>query len=219
MNRQSRDTARVFWLGTALVFGLTGCGSPMESNRSLNSVRQPVLEQTIYSIDLQKSGADLPVSELQRLDAWFGAINLSYGDRLGIEGTNDARFIGNVEALARRHGAVPVRNIQKHADTDVVAAGIVRVNVSRSQASVPGCADWSARSSVSLSNATSPNFGCAINGNLAAMIADPHDLMDGAHADATTDTTTASKAVASYRNSKPSGEAGLNTLSSRGGDQ
>ena len=45
-------------------------------------------------------------------------------------------------------------------------------------ASVPGCPDWS-DSGKPPSEGQSSNFGCATNTNLAAMIADPADLLRG----------------------------------------
>ena len=61
-----------------------------------------------------------------------------------------------------------------------VSPGTVRVVVTRSSASVPGCPDWSAKSDSTLGNATSSNYGCATNANMAAMIADPEHLLKGA---------------------------------------
>uniref|UniRef100_UPI003B981AF8 CpaD family pilus assembly lipoprotein n=2 Tax=Pseudomonadota TaxID=1224 RepID=UPI003B981AF8 len=66
-------------------------------------------------------------------------------------------------------------------DTPVTAApvapGVVRVVVSRMRAGVPGCPDWSRDSSTELDQHTSSNYGCAVNANLAAMVARPEDLV------------------------------------------
>ena len=61
-----------------------------------------------------------------------------------------------------------------------VDPGRVRVVVTRSTAHVPGCPNWSGRQNGNLGNSTSPGFGCSINGNLAAMIANPEHLLEGA---------------------------------------
>ncbi|MEL0210463.1 MAG: CpaD family pilus assembly lipoprotein, partial [Novosphingobium sp.] len=74
---------------------------------------------------------------------------------------------------------------------------------------VPGCPDWSKKSDFSMNNATSPGFGCAINGNLAAMVADKEHLVQGATGTGETVVMSGTKAIDSYRNARPSGEQGL----------
>jgi pilus assembly protein CpaD len=44
-------------------------------------------------------------------------------------------------------------------------------------ASSPPCGNWSENVSVTFDNTPTPNFGCATQHNLAAMIADPRDLV------------------------------------------
>ena len=61
-----------------------------------------------------------------------------------------------------------------------------------------------------------PNFGCAVNGNMAAMIADPQDFVWGREA-GTTDSYSATRAIQSYRKAVPTGEGGLKDVSSKGG--
>ena len=95
-----------------------------------------------------------------------------------------------------------------------VNAGTVRVVVTRSKARVPGCPDWSANSDVNLANATSSNYGCSINGNLAAMVANPEHLIQGDASKSDTIVTRSTKAIDSYREAKPTGEAGLKETSS-----
>src|SRR3546814_17194182 len=58
-----------------------------------------------------------------------------------------------------------------------VPGGTVRIVVSRSVASVPGCPDWRDTQEADLNGGTSSNYGCAVNSNLAAMVANPQDLV------------------------------------------
>lgn len=44
---------------------------------------------------------------------------------------------------------------------------------------VSGCPSWEPPQGASWTNATSPNFGCATAQNLAAMVVDPTDLVEG----------------------------------------
>ena len=57
--------------------------------------------------------------------------------------------------------------------------GPVRVVVSRTRATVPNCPNWSVPSQPNYNNRSMSNFGCAVNSNLAAMVANPEDLVHG----------------------------------------
>ena len=49
------------------------------------------------------------------------------------------------------------------------------------------------------------NFGCAVNGNLAAMVANPQDLVHGREGSGVGDNRTAVKAIDTYRKAAPTG--------------
>jgi pilus assembly protein CpaD len=82
---------------------------------------------------------------------------------------------------------------------------------------VPGCPDWSAKSGINYNNATYPNYGCAVNSNLAAMVADAEDLIQGKQGTGETVVLTSTKAIDSYREKEPTGTAGLKASSTQGG--
>lgn len=192
-------------LSLGLVLG--GCGG-MATNKSVYSTKQPVVERTSYTFDVRTSQSGLTISEQQRLDGWFEAMELGYGDRVSIddplasEATHDA-----VAELAGRRGIL----VDKGAPVTVgsVQPGFARVVVTRSTASVPGCPDWSAQSDMNYNNATSPNYGCATNSNLAAMVANPEDLIEGQKGSGETVIMSSTKAIESYRNQAPTGAEGL----------
>src|SRR4051812_12840535 len=50
--------------------------------------------------------------------------------------------------------------------------------VSGNTASVPNCPNWQSRARDSAAE-TDAGYGCAVNSNMAAMIADPQDLLHG----------------------------------------
>jgi pilus assembly protein CpaD len=198
----------------SLALALGGCGG-MAGNRSLESVRQPVVERTNYVLDLNSGPGGLSLPEQRRLAGWFDAMKLRYGDRITID---DPMKSGSsraaVEAVAGRFGLLV--GDQAPVTTGMVNAGTVRVVVTRSSAHVPGCPDWSAKSDTNLANATSPGFGCAINGNFAAMTADPEHLLKGAEGTGSTTVMSSVKAIESYREAQPTGEGGLKQQSSSG---
>ena len=89
--------------------------------------------------------------------------------------------------------------------------------MTRSTASVPGCPDWSANNEANEYNATYPGYGCAVNGNLAAMVANPEDLISGQQGTGQTVVTTSTKAIRSYREKAPTGAGDLTEVSTNEG--
>jgi len=82
--------------------------------------------------------------------------------------------------------------------TRQIRSGLTRAattSASRTLSSAP-CGDWSKDLSESASNLPGPDFGCATQQNIAAMVADPRDLLgprDQGPADATRRTTVIGK--------------------------
>ena len=93
----------------------------------------------------------------------------------------------------------------------------VRVVVTGSTASVPGCPDWQDHFASNLENATSDGFGCAINGNFAAMVADPEHLLHGAEGTGETVVMSSTKAIEAYREQANTGSQSLEQVSTQTG--
>jgi pilus assembly protein CpaD len=56
-----------------------------------------------------------------------------------------------------------------------------------------------------------------VNSNIAAMVANPEDLLHGREGASVTDTWTASRAIEMYRTTPPTGSKGLQDVSPKGG--
>lgn len=191
------------------------------SNPSIYSVHQPVVQRTDFVLDIASAGNGISAAELDRLDGWFASIGLRYGDSVSIDegtgyGVPNAR--ADVARVASRYGltladAAPVT-------AGAVPAGAVRVVASRATANVPDCPNWDATGNGILApQGTSSNFGCAMNSNLAAMVANPDDLVAGRDASANGTGRTASRAIRVYRDGQPTGTQGLQqTSTSERGD-
>ena len=88
-------------LAASLALALGACGSTNMDNRSLYSVKQPVVERSNYTLDVSTSADGLPVSEQQRLAGWFESMDLRYGDRVSIDdGSASLAVRDDVAALA-----------------------------------------------------------------------------------------------------------------------
>ncbi|WP_232281133.1 CpaD family pilus assembly protein [Novosphingobium nitrogenifigens] len=197
-----------------LALALAGCGG-MPTNRSLESAHQPVIERTNYTFDVPTlPDGGIEPAQLRRLSDWFSALGLKFGDRVSIDDpASSAVTRAAVEAVMSRfglmlNGAAPVTE-------GALAGGTVRIVVSRTYASVPGCPDWKARSDANFNNATSRNFGCATNANMAAMVANKEDLVHGQTGVGDTVVMSNTKAIDTYRNKAATGAQALKQTSSQ----
>jgi pilus assembly protein CpaD len=180
---------------------LAGCAANSlgTANTSLYSVHQPVVERTNYAIDLASDGGSVAASEQARLGEWFDALRLGYGDRVSIDIGSGYASPVTTEMVARAaadrgvliDGTVPVSEGE-------VAPGMLRVIVARSKAYVPSCPDFSVDHDRNFNASNHSNYGCAINTNLAAMIADPEDLVRGRENNKL-DNNSGKRAVETYR--------------------
>lgn len=171
------------------------------SNPSISSVQQPVVQRTDYVFDVNGYGGGIADGELTRLDAWFEALNLRYGDRVAIDeaaGYADASARTDVAKVAARYGLLLSEGAPVTAGR--VQPGSVRVVVSRTEATVPGCPSYD-QHEIGARHRTEPNYGCAANSNLAAMIADPNDLIRGRSGPDQLDYN--NKAIKTYRERTP----------------
>lgn len=183
---------------------LSACGT---YNGGVDSVYQPVVERNDYVFDVQTAGYGLAPGEGQRLAGWLQSMGLRYGDRVAIDdGGNGTSARDEIAAQANQYGLM--LSDQPPVTVGQIAPGTVRVVVTRMTASVPNCPDYSRVYSPDFSASTSSNYGCATNSNLAAMVADPGDLVRGATGSPVSDPMTGGKAINALRGAKPSGGGG-----------
>ncbi len=170
---------------------LSGCGSmgSPAANSSLYSVNQPVVKRTNYAIDVNTDGYNgLPASETQRVSEWFDALKLGFGDRIAVDfGDAGASYAVKQEVarLASLHGMVMVDAAPVTPGN--VTPGTARIVVTRSDASVPNCPNWTKHTESNYNSSNHPGYGCAVNSNMAAMVADPEDLVRGRESTPRTD--------------------------------
>jgi pilus assembly protein CpaD len=197
---------------------LAACG-PV--NRGLESVHQPVVTRASYALDVSpaglRSGLD---SEARRVDAWFDALELRYGDRVSIDdpaGSVDRTSRDAIADLLARRGLA--LDEQAPVTAGAVPAGTVRIVVARASADVPNCPNWERLSQPEFAASTMSNYGCGVNGTLAAMVANPEDLIRGQTTTHNSDARAITKAVQTYRDAKPTASGGLKNESTQSGVQ
>jgi pilus assembly protein CpaD len=180
------------------------------NNYGLYSLHQPVVEHTNYVLDVATDRGGVSAAEQARLGAWFDSIGLRYGDNVSIDearGAESPAARHDVAQIAASHGLV-VADAGAPVTEGGVAPGYVRIVASRSSASVAGCPEWGDKG-VDSPLRTNTNYGCAFNSNLAAMVANPDDLVHGREASGDGAALTAGRAFRSYREAQPTGRQGL----------
>ncbi|MGJ3647204.1 CpaD family pilus assembly protein [Sphingomonas sp. GlSt437] len=178
-------------------------------NRGIEPAHQPVVHHENYAFDVVTNGGYLAAGEDARLQGWLASMRLGYGDHVAVD---DPAGVGHgaraqIAGVLGDYGmfldeAAPITQGE-------IAPGSVRVVVIRSSASVPGCPDFSRDNKPNFESHTSSNFGCGVNGSLAAMVANPDDLVRGQPGAHTVDTRIATKAIETLRKAPNTGAAGL----------
>ncbi|HEY0621512.1 CpaD family pilus assembly lipoprotein [Sphingomonas sp.] len=183
---------------------LGGCGT---YNGGVESIHQPVVQRTDYALDLAAAGDSLAPGESERLGGWLRAMRPGYGDRISVDdGAGGVTGRAEVAAEANRFGLMLADNAPVTAGT--ITPGTVRVVMTRMTASVPSCPDFSRTYQPDYQASTTSNFGCATNKNLAAMIANPADLVRGEPGSGTADPFQINKSIKALREAAPSGGGG-----------
>ena len=200
----------------ALASSLAACNTPDANmpDTGVAAVNVPVVTSADYVFDAAAPDGALAPGEAERLNGWFQGLGLGYGDAIYVDGMSADAARGQVAAIAGQYGMA----VSAGAPVTVGALtpGAVRVVVSRRRAVVPNCPNWSQVSQPNYYNRNMSNYGCSVNSNIAAMIANPEDLIHGREATGTGDVNTAAKAVILYRSTPPTGSKGLQSTTTKG---
>jgi pilus assembly protein CpaD len=204
---RKESTMRSKLMLIALASSVAACNTPATPDQGVAEVNVPVVTSADYVFDAAAPDGALAPGETERLNGWFQGLGLGYGDSVYVDGGYADAARGQVAAIAGQYGmavsdGAPVTQ-------GMVQPGTVRVVVSRRRAVVPGCPNWSLPSEPNFSNRNMSNYGCGVNSNLAAMVANPEDLIHGREGAGTGDVNTAAKAVQYYRSTPPTGTKGL----------
>jgi pilus assembly protein CpaD len=205
----------LLFLGLA-VLGTTQASAASHDRpaKGLASVNVPVVTRADYALDLTAPDGGLSPSEAARLDGWFRSMDLGYGDNVYVDGPMGYGARDDIARVAGRYGMLVALGAPMTAGA--VSPGMVRVIVSRTTASVPGCPNWSKASTPNFDDSSMSGYGCGVNSNMAAMIANPQDLVHGREGSGVGDTLTSSRAVEQYRKATPTGSQGLKDISTKG---
>ena len=208
-------TRSLFLIGAVAVLGACQTTAPTDRPaKGLAAVNVPIVSRADYALDLSAPDGSLSSPEAARLDGWFRSMTLGYGDMVYVDGPMGYDARGDVARIAGQYGMLV--SVGAPMTAGAVPQGMVRVVVTRTSASVPNCPNWSKPPTPNFDNSSMSGFGCGVNSNMAAMIANPQDLVSGREGSGVVDAATASKAVEQYRKAVPTGQQGLASASSKG---
>jgi pilus assembly protein CpaD len=201
----------------ALASSLAACNTPDLADKGVAAVNVPVVTSADYVFDAAAPDGALAPGEADRLNGWFQGLGIGYGDAIYVDGGYADAARGQVAAIAGQYGMMVSAGAP--VTTGAMQPGTVRVVVSRRRAEVPHCPNWSLPSQPNYDNRNMSNFGCGVNTNIAAMVANPEDLIHGREGLGVGDVNTGAKAVLFYRSAPPSGAQGLKDISTKKDNQ
>lgn len=209
-----RNAAALLLLGGALT--ATPALGRRKIEQGVESAHQPRVERTDFIFDVKASSdGALGTGERVRLTAWLDALGLRYGDHVTLGGSAEAgsgRY--SLAGVRLAVGEVVARyGLLTEGEAPITAGeaplGSLRVVVSRSVATVPGCPAWRDKMEADLNGGLADNYGCANASNLAAMVADPRDLVEGRHTETDLRNATGTRAIRTYQEKTPTGAGSL----------
>lgn len=200
-------------LGAALALAACGDNSTVYSMKTPTVASQAVTRDVAFGPD-----QTLPPQDATALRAFLASLRLDYGARVTLDDPHPegaAARRAAISAIVAESGGV-LTNEAPPAGADM-PAGTARLWIERAQAYPPACPDWSSNPSANMNASTHSNFGCSVNSNVAAMVADPRDLTNGRTYEDTGSADT-SKTQDRWRKREPSGiNKPLPTTSMSGG--
>lgn len=125
-------------------------------------------------------GADgMSAEDAAKFDAFVMEYRVRGNGSLGISAPNGPASRAAITFFSERAAATGISRDKILVSTRDAANGDTRVDVSYISytARAETCGDWSENLAFSGDNLTPKNFGCSVQHNIAAMVADPRDLL------------------------------------------
>jgi pilus assembly protein CpaD len=166
-------------------------------------VNHPItVEPSYQSLKLSYSAAGMDAADKEKLDAFVTEYRLHGNGKISIAVPGDPGMQQAVTMLANRINELGIsRDRILVAST---ASSQIEVNYISYQARTRACGDWSENLFYTADNTTAANLGCANQHNLAAMVADPRDLL-GPRAMDGSDAARRQTVITNYESGKVSG--------------
>jgi pilus assembly protein CpaD len=189
----------------ALATGCTGVWNTEKNNLSVAEEHPITVDSQVVTMSISLEGSELSSMDKARLRAFADAYMTSgYGPLtiMGPSGSSNDRNGQDRSAQVREYLN------EMGVDWSQINGAAYRAGDDKSRelvlsythyvATPSACGIWKGMTARDYGNLRSPNFGCATQNNLAAMIADPHDLVEPSPSTAA-DTPSRIRAIRAYR--------------------
>ena len=198
---------RIAAIGCIMIAGSCAVSNDATTISSDGAVNHPIaVEPTFREIKVQFAGGPqgLDVDESMKFEAFLDEYRAHGNGSLGISVPNGPPSRAAITWLAERAAATGIPRDKILVSTHDVANGDYRVDVSfiAYKAIARECGDWSENLAFTLENHTNRNFGCATQRNIAAMVADPRDLLGPRRFDPA-DANRAATVIGKYQQGQP----------------
>jgi pilus assembly protein CpaD len=202
-----QDLFRATALGAMLIAG--SCAAPTADPSGMmedGAANHPItVEPSFRNLKVTYEGPEQGMSKADavRFDAFLANYRLHGNGSLGISVPAGTPAKAAITYFAERAAATGVPRSKILVSTHNVTDGDWRVAVSyvAYTAHTAPCGDWSENLAYTADNETPRNFGCAVQQNIAAQVADPRDLL-GPRAKTPSDTNRRMTVMGNYEQGK-----------------
>ncbi len=175
-------------IGFAFAFSLAGCATPPAQPLGAVTTEAPnpiqvTLVREGHALHFAPAAAIPDRMETASLNSFLATGGAAPGDTILIERTPPSTLKGNTLEVRREATLVAALTRQglrpSVSYTPSLVPGDMSLTLERYVASAPNCPNWSKKPGNDFGNTLHSDFGCATATNLAAMVADPRDLIVG----------------------------------------
>jgi pilus assembly protein CpaD len=176
-------TAGLWLVAASLALALAGCATPPPApltdgrTTELPNPIQISSKTMTHTVRYAAGSATPGPAEIAALNDFLKTNEAERGDPIQVERGSTALDEKRGAKLAQsltRHGMIPT--VAVAAD---LSAGELRLSYERFVAGAPDCPNWSKAPGNDFANTLHSDFGCSTANDLAAMVADPRDLIRG----------------------------------------
>jgi len=201
------NLVRAAAIACVLVAGSCAVSNDGHSIAEDGAANHPILVEPSYrDIKLQYAGgpAGLSPADAAAFDDFLADYRAHGNGSLGISVPDGPPARAVITLLAERAAATGIPRDKILVSTHGVTGGDTRIDVSyiTYTAHADSCGDWSENLAFTADNLTPRNFGCAVQHNIAAQVADPRDLL-GPRRFEPADANRAETVITNFEQSKP----------------
>lgn len=206
MREMRQNLLRGLCLAAVLMAG--SCAAPGNEIMSEDpAVLHPItVEPSYQSLKLSYSGGPMNSADTERLDAFVTGYRQHGNGKISISAPSGTNMQEAVIALANRINEMGISRNRILIATHTAPSNDSRIEVNyiSYRAHVAPCGDWSTDLDNTIDNRPAPNFGCANQHNIAAMVSDPRDLLGPRPMDEA-DGRRRQTVISNYEQGKPTG--------------